>query len=66
MDSEHCEIVGKSLSGRRSVDEHTFDSLEVLTERLERLKKLGAVFSAISFSPDIKKLASNKKAVVLC
>jgi len=40
-DSNHCRIVTESLAGKRKVDEHTFASLAILDERLERLKSLG-------------------------
>jgi len=66
MDSEHCEIVRKTLSCERDVDEQSFASLAVLRERLERLKKLGCAFSSISFSPDVERLVSSKKAVAVC
>ena len=63
MDSNHCRIVTESLTGKRKVDEHTFESLEVLFERLERVKKLGDSFSGISFSPDVEKLQGRAVAV---
>jgi len=34
----HCRIVAESLGGQRAVDEYTFGSLAVLSDRLERLK----------------------------
>jgi hypothetical protein len=37
---DHWQIVKKSLSGARGVDEQTFASLAILDERLERLKKV--------------------------
>jgi hypothetical protein len=61
--SDHCRIVGGSLSGERAVDEETFASLTILTERLERLRKLDNVFSDIDFSSDVKKLKGRKNAV---
>jgi len=61
--SDHCRIVSRSLTGEREVDEETFASLTILTERLERLKKLDDVFSDIDFSSDMKKLKGRKKAV---
>ena len=45
----HCQIVGKSLSGEREVDERSFNSLAILSERLERLKKLDKIFAGITF-----------------
>lgn len=60
---DHCQIVRRNLSGKRAVDEETFASLAVLAERLERVKRLGNVFSNIEFSPDIERLKSRVNAV---
>ena len=65
MDSNHCRIVAKSLVGEREVDEQTFASLAILGEKLERLKKIDEAFSDIVFSSAVKKLQSQKNAVVL-
>ena len=65
MDSNHCRIVEKSLTGERAVDEQTFASLAILTERLERLKKLDKTFSSIEFSSAVKKLKTRKNAVAV-
>ena len=64
-DSDHCRIVAESLTGRRKVDEQTFAALAVLVERLERLRKLDDVFSAVSFSADVERLRGPKKAVTV-
>ncbi len=55
MDS-HCRIVGESLAGKRPVTERTYASLEVLAERLERLKQSSSLFADIAFSPQAQKL----------
>jgi hypothetical protein len=47
----HCEVVKDNLTGVRTVDEQTFASLEVLNDRLERVKKLGGRFAEVEFSP---------------
>jgi len=56
--SNHCQIVSESLAGKRAVDEQTFASLAILTERLERIRKLGQAFSKVEFSPHVEKLKS--------
>jgi len=58
--SNHCQIVSENLAGKRAVDEQTFASLAVLTDRLERIRKLGQAFSKVEFSPDVKKLKSRE------
>ena len=65
MDSNHCRVVTESLTGAREVDEHTFASLEILHERLERVKKLDNAFAGISFSPEVAELYSNSNAVTV-
>jgi len=64
-DLNHCRIVGRSLTGERTVDEQTFASLAILTERLERLKKLDKTFSNVGFSPAVEKLARRKNTVTV-
>jgi hypothetical protein len=63
MDSNHCQIVRDSITGERTIDEQTFASLAVLGERLERLKKLDKVFSAVEFSSALKKLKTRNNRV---
>ena len=63
MDLNHCQIVEKSLTGDREVDEGTFASLTILTERLERLKKVDEIYRGISFSPHVRELQAQKNTV---
>ncbi len=65
MDSNHCRTVKEALEGKREADENTFAAIEVLSERLERLKKLGDVFACVSFSPAVKKLQKKRTAVAV-
>jgi len=66
MNSNHYRIVEESLAGERVVDEQTFASLAILTERLERLKKLGNNFSGVTFSGAVEKLKGQKNTVAVC
>ena len=54
--SNHFQIVARSLNGEREIDEQTYSSLAVLTERLEHLKRSDKTFSRIAFSAGVKKL----------
>ena len=63
MDSNHCQVVRESIVGERAIDEQTFASLAVLSERLERLRKLDKVFSAVEFSSAVKKLKTRNNRV---
>jgi len=61
IDSDHYNVVAESLSGKREVDEHTFDSLAVLSERLERARGLDGAFAGIEFSPDVVQLQGRRR-----
>ncbi len=61
----HCGIVQETLAGNRAAEEQTFASLEVLTERLERVRQLGGSFSEVEFSADAGRLRHRKKAVAV-
>ncbi len=65
VNSNHCQIVEKSLAGEIAVDEQTFASLTILTERLERLKKLDKIFYNVEFSTAVKKLEAQKSPVAV-
>ena len=64
-DSNHCRIVAGSLVGEREVDERTFASLPILSERLERLKKIDETFSGIEFSSAVGELQSQKNSIAV-
>jgi len=64
-DSNHCRIVADSIAGEREVDEQTFASLTILSERLEQLKEQYDVFSSVTFSSAVKKLQSQKDIITV-
>jgi len=64
-DSNHCQIVSESLQGQRPVDEQSLLSIDILSERLDRLKKLGGLFSKIEFSADATRLMKHQNAVAV-
>lgn len=64
-DSNHCRIVAESLTGRREVDEQTFDALAALGQKLERLRGLDSAFSGVEFSSHVEKLRSRKTAIAV-
>jgi hypothetical protein len=63
--SNHYRIVARSLAGKRAVDEHTFASLAVLDERLERLKRFNEAFTSVKFSAAVEKLRTSRAALVI-
>ncbi|MDH4238888.1 MAG: hypothetical protein OEW48_04950 [Phycisphaerae bacterium] len=64
-DSNHYQIVEKSLAGNRAVDEQTFDSLTILSERLEHLKNVDKIFYGVTFSPQVMELKARNRAVAV-
>jgi len=64
-DMNHCRILKESIAGDRVVDEKTYTSLAILTERLERLKKLDKVFGKVDFSSDAKKLTRQRNSIAV-
>ena len=65
MEADYCQILDQSLSGDRAIDERTFASAAILSERLERLKKLNKVFSGVKFSPVVRKLVEQKRSLAV-
>ena len=65
MDSNHCQIVAESISGKRAIDEQTFASLTILEERLQRLKQIDSAFEDVSFSPAIEELMRRKNTIAI-
>ncbi len=65
MDLNHCQIVGKSLADEREVDEKTFASLAILSDRLQHLKDVDKIFSGVTFSPEVMELKARNRAVAV-
>jgi hypothetical protein len=63
---DHCEVVQESLQGKRETDDRTFASLEILKDRLDRVKRMSPRFAIVEFSPAVRQMSksSNKLAVV--
>ena len=57
---DHCEIVHDSLAGNRTIDDQTFDSINILAERLENVHKLHRALIDIEFSPHVQALAEQE------
>ena len=66
MDSNHCQVVDSCINGAKPVDEQSLASMAILSERLEKLKKLDSRFSIVEFSPVARKLASRKMSLSVC
>lgn len=59
----HCQVVGASLSGKRPVDDKTYASVAVLSDRLERLRQ-SPLFAAVTFSPQAEQLRQQAEVAV--
>jgi len=59
----HCQVVGASLTGRRPVDEQTYASVAVLSERLERLRQ-SPLFAGVKFSRQAETLRRHAEVAV--
>jgi len=63
LETNHWQVVARSLNSEREVDEQTFASVAALTERLEQLKRSDIAFSDVEFSPAVKRLQKDPVAV---
>ncbi len=59
----HYQVVGASLSGRRPVDDKTYASVAVLSDRLERLRQ-SPLFAGVAFSPEVEQLRQHAEVAV--
>ena len=64
-DFNHFRTVRESLGDEKALDEQVFSSLTVLSERLERLKKLDSAFADVAFSTAVEKLLRQENAVTV-
>ena len=56
-DLNHYETIRDSLADENAIDERTYASIAILQERLERLRAIDGIFSDVSFSPAVQRLA---------
>ena len=61
--SEAIKVLQMSLRENRPVDERAYQSIGLLSQRLEQLKAKGPVFQNVNFSEDIERLAVQSVAV---
>ena len=60
------KLVNDCLSGDTDVNEHVFEAVAVLSERLERLKRTSSLFDGISMSQQFEELASAELISAIC
>ncbi len=62
----HFDVLNDNINGTRAIDEHTFASVAVLAERLEKLQRSNSVFGDVSFSPEVEELVHCESISGLC
>ncbi|MCK5173944.1 MAG: hypothetical protein KAJ07_06855 [Planctomycetes bacterium] len=62
----HFDVLNDNISGTRSIDEHTFVSVAVLADRLDRLQRTNPMFADVSFSPEVEDLVHCESISGLC
>jgi hypothetical protein len=60
MADEHLRIVKEAVEGKRDVDERTLTAIEVLDERLQRLRKMDKIFDEVKFSSAVKRILTRQ------
>ena len=65
MEHNYLQVIKDSINGCRRTDDLTFASIEILGDRLDRLKKLDKSFAKVAFSSSVKRLARQKNAVLI-
>jgi len=64
-ESTHFRILRETVTGQRGLDEKTFASVAVLSERLEHLRTLDCTFEGVSFSPAVEAMRKRHNAVAV-
>jgi len=64
-DLTHWQLVKQSILGCRPIDEQTFESIGVLEERLEQLKKSDNLFKNVTFSSDVQQLTKYESKIAI-
>jgi hypothetical protein len=58
INEDAVDVVRQGLTGLRRMDDEMAASAATLVERLERINRLGGLFEAVSFSPQMEAFAS--------
>lgn len=61
----YFDCVRQALSGEKEVDEHTLDSVAILSYRLESLKALDPAFAGVEFSPNVRQMMDQQSNIVV-
>ena len=64
-DIDHCKIVSQNLTGERPIDEQTFTSINLLTDRLQAVRKIHRRLIEIDFSPQVQALIEQESLLAI-
>ena len=64
-DIDHCKVVMESLAGKRPTDEQTFASINLLSERLESVRKIHRSMMNVEFSPQVQALIEQESLLAI-
>ncbi len=62
---EHSKVVADSIAGARKIDDQTYESVAVLSDRLQRVKLLGKAFEGIELSPTVDQIAEQEAKLAI-
>jgi hypothetical protein len=65
MDIDCCEVVSQSLTGLRPTDEQTFNSINLLADRLHTVRKAHPRMAGVEFSPQVQALIEQESLLAI-
>jgi hypothetical protein len=64
-DIDRCKVVMESLSGQRPTDEQTFASINILSDRLQNVRKVHRSLIDVEFSPQVQALVEQEAILAI-
>lgn len=64
-DVNHYEVVSQSLTGQRPADEQTFNSISLLADRLQAVRKGHPRLAGVEFSPQVQALIEQESLLAI-
>lgn len=64
-DIDCCEVVSQSLTGQRPTDEQTFNSINLLADRLQAVRKAHPSLAGVEFSPQVQALVEQESLLAI-
>lgn len=64
-DIDYCEVLSQSLTGLRPTDEQTFNSINLLADRLQTVRKAYPRLAGVEFSPQVQALIEQESLLAI-